>query len=137
MALLLASLPVAGRLVLGVWEFDGALAISGLCFVVGAYIHFANRARFATLRDPAAMLGQAIQLATAGRVDKAIRVLTRAIQDSPRLWQAFQYRGELYLSKPGFVDAALRDFDEAIRLAPEEPHLLVLRARAEALLLDQ
>jgi tetratricopeptide (TPR) repeat protein len=136
MALLLASLPVTGRLVLGVWAFDGALALAVLCFVVGAYIHFANRARFATLRDPAAMLGRALELGQAGRVDQAIRVLTKAIHDSPKLWQAFQYRGELYLSKPGFIHAALQDFDEAIRLAPDEPHLLVLRARAQALVRD-
>jgi regulator of sirC expression with transglutaminase-like and TPR domain len=48
------------------------------------------------------------------------------------VWQAFQYRGELYLRQQAF-DAALRDLNEAIRLAPEEPHLYVLRGQAQSL----
>jgi regulator of sirC expression with transglutaminase-like and TPR domain len=49
------------------------------------------------------------------------------------LWQAFQYRGELYLRQQSF-DAALQDLNEAIRLAPEEPHLYILRGQAHSLL---
>ena len=51
------------------------------------------------------------------------------IRLNPRVWQAFQYRGELYL-RLGRAEAALRDFMEAIGLAPEEPHLRFLRDQA-------
>ena len=81
--------------------------------------------------DPASMLDQAIQLASAGQVDEAIALLTETIRLNPQLWQAFQYRGELYLHQQS-LDAALRDFNEAIRLAPEEPHLYLLRKQAQS-----
>ena len=83
--------------------------------------------------DAASMLHQAIQLASSGQIDAAIALLTETIRLSPQLWQAFQYRGELHLRQQSF-DAALRDLDEAIRLAPEEPHLYVLRWQAQSLL---
>jgi tetratricopeptide (TPR) repeat protein len=134
MSLLLASLPVSSRLFLGVWGFEGAGEIAFLCMVVGTYFHIVSRRRSPALPDPAAMLDQAIQLASLGRIDEAIGLLTEAISLSPKLWQAFQYRGELYLSQQDSIDAALRDFDEAIRLAPEEPHLYGLRGRANGLL---
>jgi Flp pilus assembly protein TadD len=43
----------------------------------------------------------------------------------------------LYLREGGQTDAALRDFSEAIRLAPREPHLYLLRGRAYSLLGDE
>jgi tetratricopeptide (TPR) repeat protein len=76
------------------------------------------------------MLDQAIQLASSGQIDPAIALLTETIRLSPQLWQAFQYRGELYLRQQSF-DAALQDLNEAIRLAPEEPHLYILRGHAQ------
>jgi tetratricopeptide (TPR) repeat protein len=82
------------------------------------------------------MLDRAIHLASSDRTGEAIALLTEAIRMSPRLWQAFQYRGELYLSRQDSVPAALRDFDEAIRLAPGEPHLYGLRGHAHYLLGD-
>jgi len=83
--------------------------------------------------DPATMLDQAIQLASSGQIDPAIALLTETIRLSPQVWQAFQYRGELYLRQQSF-EAALRDLNEAIRLAPEEPHLYILRGQAHSLL---
>jgi len=79
------------------------------------------------------MLDQAIQLARSGQFDPAIVLLTETIRLSPQLWQAFQYRGELYLRKQSF-DAAFQDLTEAIRLAPNEPHLYILRGQAYSLL---
>ena len=79
------------------------------------------------------MLDQAIQLASSGQIDPAIALLTETIRLSPQLWQAFQYRGELYLRQQSF-DAALQDLNEAIRLAPEEPHLYILRGHVHSLL---
>jgi len=75
------------------------------------------------------MLDRAIQLAVNGRVDDAITLLTEVLRLSPRLWQAFQYRGELYLAQQR-ADAALEDFDAAIDLAGNEPHLCRLREKA-------
>jgi tetratricopeptide (TPR) repeat protein len=77
------------------------------------------------------MLDQALQLAASGQMDEAIALLTQTIRLSPRLWQALQYRAELYLRQQSY-DAALRDLDEAIRLAPEEPHLYILRGQAQS-----
>jgi tetratricopeptide (TPR) repeat protein len=135
MSLLLASLPVASRLFLGGWGFDGAAELACLCLFIGAYFQIVSR-RFPAVRDPAAMLDQALHLASSNRTDEAIGLLTEAIRLSPRLWQAFQYRGELYLTREDSVQAALRDFDEAIRLAPDEPHLYGLRDHAQSLLGD-
>ena len=79
--------------------------------------------------DPAVLLEEAFELARSGQIDDAVALLTRAIRQSPHLWQAFQYRGELYLAQQNFA-AAAQDFSEAIRLAPEEQHLYSLRDRA-------
>jgi Flp pilus assembly protein TadD len=78
------------------------------------------------------MLNQAIQLAISGQIEEALALLTETIRLNPKLWQAFQYRGEIYLQQQNF-DAALRDLKEAIRLAPEEPHLHVLLGHAQSL----
>jgi Flp pilus assembly protein TadD len=82
-------------------------------------------------------LEQAGQRASAGQSDEAIALLTEEIRLSPQVWQAFQYRGELYLRQGGKVDAALQDFSEAIRLAPREPHLYLLRGHVYSLLGDE
>lgn len=63
-------------------------------------------------------------------------LLTQAVRQSPRFWQAYQYRGELYVRQRESWDAALQDFTEAIRLAPNESHLYELRAKVHSLLGD-
>jgi Flp pilus assembly protein TadD len=70
-----------------------------------------------------------------GRIDRAIALLTKTIRQSPKFWQAYQYRGELYL-RAGNAALATQDFAEAIRLAPGEPHLYLLREQAYSLLGD-
>ena len=128
LALLFGSLPLAGRLVLGGWEFVSAGEIACLLILAGAYFHLRSR-RFATKPDPATLLDTANRLAASGRPDRALAVLTRTIRHSPRLWQAYQYRGELRL-RVGDRLLAAQDFSEAIRLAPDEPHLQVLLEEA-------
>jgi tetratricopeptide (TPR) repeat protein len=130
LAILFASMPAASRIFLGVWGFDGAAEIACLCLILGTYFHIVGRRRGPPIPDPATMLDQAIQLASSGQIDPAIALLTETIRLSPQLWQAFQYRGELYLRQQSF-DAALQDLNEAIRLAPEEPHLYILRGQAQ------
>ena len=136
MAVVFGSLPLASRIFLGSWGFDGAAETGCLCLLVGAYFHIVSR-RFPAVPDPATILERAGQRASAGRDDQAIALLTEEIRLSPQLWQAFQYRGELYLRQGGQVDAALQDFSEAIRLAPREPHLYLLRAHGYSLLGDE
>jgi tetratricopeptide (TPR) repeat protein len=128
LAFLFGSLPLAGRIFLGSWGFDDATLLACLCFAVAGYLHIRAR-RFRVVPDAAALLDGAIQLAASGQPAEGIALLTEAIRLSPRLWQAFQYRGELYLQS-GDVEAALRDFDRAISLAPNEPHIRVLRGHA-------
>ena len=134
MSLLFASLSVASRLFLGAWDFEGAAGIACLCAVAGTYLYLRGRRASRPIADPATTLDLAIRHAQSGRVDEAVELLTEAIRLSPQLWQAFQYRGELYLIQPNRADAALQDFTEAIRLAPEEPHLYILRGHAQSLL---
>jgi tetratricopeptide (TPR) repeat protein len=133
MAALFASMPAASKLFLGVWGFDGAAEIACLFLILGTYFHIMGRRRSRAIPDPASMLDQAIQLAVSGQIDEAIALLTETIRLNPQLWQAYQYRGELYLQQQLF-DAALRDLNEAIRLAPWEPHLYILRGHAHSLL---
>lgn len=95
-----------------------------------------SRWRSPTVPDPATMLAQASQLASSGRIDRAITLLTKTIRLSPQLWQAFQYRGELHVRHGNAVALAVQDFSEAIRLAPREPHLYLLRGHAYSLLGD-
>src|SRR5437016_1005890 len=86
LALLFASLPLASKLLLGVWGFDGAAELSFLCLMLGTYLHFLSRRRAKALRDSAAILEQAIQTAASGDLDGAIGLLTNAARLSPRLW---------------------------------------------------
>jgi len=134
LAFLFASLPLTARLFLGRWEFDGAPGIAGLCLVAAAYLYFAGRERRPPLPDPAAILGEAIRLAASGEIDRGIALLDEALLLSPRLWQARQYRGQMRLGEPSAAESALQDFTEAIRLAPGEPHLYILRSHVFTLL---
>jgi tetratricopeptide (TPR) repeat protein len=136
MAVVFGSLPLASRIFLGGWGFDGAAEIGCVCLLAGVYFHIVSR-RFPAVPDPATILERAGERASSGRSDQAIHLLTEGIRLSPQLWQAFQYRGELYLRQDGQADTALRDFSEAIRLAPQEPHLYVLRGQAYTLLADE
>jgi tetratricopeptide (TPR) repeat protein len=136
LAILFGSLPLVSRLVLGAWEFEDAASVAGLCLIAGTYFHFLGRRTPPAVPDPATLLDQANSLAASGQRGDAMGLLTEAIRLSPRLWQAFQYRGELYLwlHNPA---AALADFTEAVRLAPGEQHLYTLRAAAHRLLGDE
>lgn len=134
LALLFASLPIAGWLFLGGWGFPGAGELSGICFLLGLYLYIRSR-RASQLPDAAAMLEKAIGLAGSGDGDGAIALLTKTIRLDPRFWQAFQHRGILYLRGNSF-DRATEDFTAAIRLVPEEAHLYALRGQALELLGD-
>jgi cytochrome c-type biogenesis protein CcmH/NrfG len=121
LAVLFGSLPVVGRLVEGDWEFVTAAELACIFLILGAYFHVRSR-RYPAKPDPATLLDQANRLASDGRMDRAVALLTRTIRESPGLWQAYQYRGELRLRLGEFA-LAEQDFAEAIRLAPDEPHL--------------
>jgi tetratricopeptide (TPR) repeat protein len=136
MAVVFGSLPLASRLFLGNWGFDGAAEIGCLCLIAGIYFHIVSR-RFPAVPDPATILERAGERASEGRSEQAISLLTEGIRLSPQLWQAFQYRGELYLRQGDRLDAALLDFSEAIRLAPQEPHLYLLRGHVYSILGDE
>jgi tetratricopeptide (TPR) repeat protein len=128
LAFLFASLPLAARLFLGSWEFDGAPGIACLFLVAAAYLYFAGRQRRPPIPDSAAILDQAIRLAAAGETSRGLALLNEALRLSPRLWQARQYRGQIRLGQPDAAESALQEFTEAIRLAPGEPHLYILRS---------
>lgn len=132
LAALFGTLPLASRLFLGSWQFQGAAELSAICLLLGTYLYLIGRRSSSPVPDSAALVNRAIGLAAEGRSKKAIALLTKAIRLSPRFWQAYQYRGELYLrqQKPA---PALRDFEQAIRLAPDETHLRALRQKATAL----
>ncbi len=136
LAALLGSLPVVSWLFLGSWGFPEAAEFAVLCFLVGCYLEILSR-RWRTLRDDALVLERALSLAAEGREEEAIARLTRALRVSPRLWQAYQYRGQLRARRPETWRAALADLDEAIRLAPREGHLYALRSQVFELLGDE
>jgi len=134
LAFLFASLPLASRLFLGSWGFDGASGIACLCLIAAAYLHFAGRKRRPPVPDSATILGEAIRLAASGETRRGIALLNKALRLSPRLWQAREYRGQILLGHPDAAESALRDFTEAIRLAPNESHLYILRSHVFTLL---
>jgi tetratricopeptide (TPR) repeat protein len=136
MTAIFGSLPVASRIFLGVWGFEGAAELACLCALAGGYLTIRAR-RLRRLPDPATMLDEASLLASKGRIDRAIARLTRTIDLSPQLWQAYQYRGELRLRSPESIAEALEDFSAAIKLAPSEAHLYTLRGNAHRLLGDE
>jgi len=134
LAFLFASLPLASKLFLGSWGFDGAPEIACLCLVAAAYLYFAGRVRRPPIPDSATILSEAIRLAASGETVRGIALLNEALRLSPRLWQARQYRGQIRLGEPDAAECALQDFTEAIRLAPDEPHLYILRSHVFTLL---
>ena len=134
LAILFATLPLASKLFLGSWGFDEAPAAALLCLAGAAYLHFAWRGHRPPLPDSAAVLDEAIRLAASGDTDRGIALLNEELSMSPRLWQARQYRGQLRLYQPEAAESALQDFTAAIRLAPNEPHLYLLRSHVFALL---
>lgn len=137
LAALLGSLPVVSWLLLGSWGFSEAAELAVLSFLVGCYLEILGRRRWRTLRDDALVLERALSLAAEGRDEEAIARLTQALRISPRLWQAYQYRGQLRSRRPETWQAALADLDEAIRLAPREGHLYALRSHIFALMGDE
>jgi Flp pilus assembly protein TadD len=128
MAVLFFTLPLASQFFLGAWGFDDAPGIACLCLAAAAYLYFAERQRLTPIPDPAAVLDEAIRRAAAGDADTALKLLDEALRMSPRLWQAWQYRGQICIGQPDGIESALHDFTEAIRLAPGEPHLYMLRS---------
>jgi tetratricopeptide (TPR) repeat protein len=134
LAFLFASLPLASKLLLGSWEFDGAFSIAGLCVVAAGYLRFAGREPQSPVPDSAAMLDAAIRLAASGDTGGGIALLDEALRLSPGFWQARQYRGQIHLEEQGAAESAIEDFTEAIRLAPGEAHLYFLRSHVFTLL---
>jgi Flp pilus assembly protein TadD len=131
--LLFASMPAASRILLGVWEFHEAMAISIICFAIAAYLYVVSRGRTLAIPDSAEMMDRARRLSASGKVATAISVLAKALCLDPKLWQAFQYRGQLRVSQ-GDYRGALQDFSDAIRLAPQERHLYFLRAQVYSMI---
>jgi tetratricopeptide (TPR) repeat protein len=134
LALIFASLPLAGKLFLGSWRFDGALDIACLCILAAAYLYFVERDRRPRTPDSAAILDKALQLAARGATGRALALLDKALRLDPGLWQAWEYRGQIHLGQPDGTESALEDFTEAIRLAPGEPRLYILRSHVFTLL---
>jgi tetratricopeptide (TPR) repeat protein len=134
LALIFASLPLAGKLFLGSWRFDGALGFACLCMFAAAYLYFVGRDRRPQTPDSAAILEKALQLAAAGATRRGLALLDEALRLDPGLWQAWEYRGQIHLGEPGCTESAFKDFTEAIRLAPGEPHLYILRSHVLTLL---
>jgi tetratricopeptide (TPR) repeat protein len=134
LALLFASLPVAGKVFLNSWRFDGALDLACLFTLAAAYLHFVGRDRRPQIPDSAAILDNALQLAATGATDRGLALLDEALRLDPGLWQAWEYRGRIHLAEPDGIESALTDFTEAIRLAPDEAHLYTLRSHVLTLL---
>jgi tetratricopeptide (TPR) repeat protein len=134
LALLFASLPLAGRIFLGSWRFEGALDIACLCMLVAGYLYFVGRDRRPQAPDSAAILKEALQLAATGATEVGIALLDEALRLDPGLWQAWEYRGQIHLNERDSAEFAIEDFTQAIRLAPDEPHLYILRSHALTLL---
>lgn len=127
---------MASRIFLGSWGFPEAAEFSFVCLVIGSYLEIRGRRRLKALRDDATALEQALSLAAEGRTGEAEGVLTKAVRISPKLWQAYQYRGQVRMHQPDSWSEALADFNEAIRLAPKESHLYTLRSQVYDLLGD-
>ena len=134
LALVFGSLPLAGKLLLGSWGFEGAPGIAALCLVAAAYLHLEGRTARPPIPDASLILSEAIRLAASGETDQAIALLDEEFRRSPKLWQAREYRGQIHLAESAAGESALEDFTEAIRLAPAEPHLYLLRSHVYTLL---
>lgn len=129
LAALFASLPLSSRLFLGVWGFDTAAEIAFLFVVLGGYLHILGRRASPVVPDPAELLQHALETAATGDLEEAARKLTEAIRLSPRLWQAYLYRGGFALDR-NLPEQALQDFNQAIAIEPNDPHLYIMRANA-------
>jgi len=134
LAFLFLSLPLASRLFLGSWGFEGAPEIACLCLFTAASFYLAGRVRQPPIPDSATFPSEAIRLAASGETGRAIALLAEALQLSPRLWQGRQYRGQIRLGEPDAAESVLHDFTEAIRLAPDEAQLYILRSHVFSLL---
>jgi Flp pilus assembly protein TadD len=91
----------------------------------------------ATNPDSAAILDKALQLAATGATGatgRGFALLDEALRLDPSHWQAWEYRGQIHLGEPDGTESAFKDFTEAIRLAPDEPHLYILRSHVLTLL---
>ena len=134
LAVVFGSLPLAARLIFGDWGFDDAPGIACLFLIAAAYLYLAGRAPQPPIPDSATILAEAIRVAASGDTDRAIALLNEAFRLNPGLWQAREYRGQIRLGESAAGEAALQDFTDAIRLAPAEPHLYVLRSHVLTLL---
>ena len=132
LAALFASFPIAGRLLLGEWTFEGATGLAGLWLAIGVYLHIRSR-RMKGDPDPRRYSTKRCNSSRRANPTAPSRCSTVRFRRSPRFWQAYQYRGEARLQF-GKVSAALADIDEAIRLAPRGTAAIRLRSRAESLL---
>jgi tetratricopeptide (TPR) repeat protein len=63
------------------------------------------------------------------KYDKSIAALTSAIKKGGDFWRFYSSRGVAYLNSGAF-DKALKDFDRANQLSPQDPDLLTYRAAA-------
>jgi tetratricopeptide (TPR) repeat protein len=134
LAVVFGSLPLTSRVILGNWGFDEAPAIACLLLVAAAYLYLAGRVRQPPIPDSATILGEAIRMAASGETNRGIALLNEAFRLNPRLWQAREYRGHIRLEEFAAAESALQDFTDAIRLAPAEPHLYILRSHVFTLL---
>jgi tetratricopeptide (TPR) repeat protein len=66
------------------------------------------------------------QMRNSGGTQAAIDTFSQELKQAPTSVRAFTLRGSLFLQQQNFEDA-LKDFSEAIRLAPKNPELLVDR----------
>src|SRR5260370_42531414 len=83
MAVVFGSLPLASRIFLGGWGFDGAAEIACLCLMAGAYFHIVSR-RFPAVPGPATRLERAAACASSGHDDQAIGLVTQSILRIPQ-----------------------------------------------------
>jgi Flp pilus assembly protein TadD len=103
--------------------------MAGLCILVAGYLYLVGRGRRPQTPDPAAILDEALRVAAIGATGRGLALLDEALRLDAGLWQAWEYRGRIHLSQPDGTAAALEDFTQAIRLAPNEPHLYILRSQ--------
>ena len=75
LALIFASLPLAGKLFLGSRSFDSALDIACLCLLTAAYLYFVGRDRRPQTPDSAAILDKALQLAATGATGRGLALV--------------------------------------------------------------
>jgi tetratricopeptide (TPR) repeat protein len=134
LAVVFGSLPLTSRLIIGNWGFDDAPGIACLFLIAAVYLYLVGRVPQPPIPDSATILAEAIRVAAAGETDRGIALLNEAFRLNPRLWQAREYRGQIRLGESAAAESALQDFTDAIRLAPFEPHLYMLRSHVFTLL---